>query len=116
MRSDSTRDPDAKRGSNECKALRDLRAALENHVTMGPLRSAIVTGSVLEGYALADVLEQISVLAEEVLPVGDGNRFTFSGESEDFFESSNALFFAYFLALALIFLVLAAQCSRQGSR
>ncbi len=51
------------------------------------LRSATVTGSVLEGYALADVLEQISVLAEEVLPVGGGYRFTFSGESEDFFES-----------------------------
>ena len=43
------------------------------------------------------MLEHISVLAEEVLPVGGGYRFTFSGESEDFFESSNTLFFAYFL-------------------
>jgi multidrug efflux pump len=72
-------------------------------------RSATVTGSVQSGYALGDVLEQISALAEEVLPATGGYSFTFSGESEDFFESSNAIIFAYALALLIIFLVLAAQ-------
>jgi multidrug efflux pump len=64
---------------------------------------------VREGYALASVLDQIAALAEDVLPAGGSYRFAFSGESEDFFESGNALFFAYFLALVLIYLVLAAQ-------
>jgi multidrug efflux pump len=73
------------------------------------LRSATVTGSVLEGYALGSVLEQIEALAQDVLPDGRGYRTSFSGESEDFFESSNAIVFAYALALAVIFLVLAAQ-------
>ena len=72
-------------------------------------RSATVTGSVLDGYALGDVLEQVSALAEDVLPDGRGYGFTFSGESEDFFESSSAIVFAYGLAVLLIFLVLAAQ-------
>ena len=48
-------------------------------------------------------------MAEDVLPKSGGYRITFSGESEDFFESSNAIIFAYALALLIIFLVLAAQ-------
>jgi multidrug efflux pump len=64
---------------------------------------------VLEGFALADVLGQVEALAQDVLPSGNDYRFTFSGESEDFFESSNSLIFAYGLALLLIFLVLSAQ-------
>jgi multidrug efflux pump len=55
------------------------------------------------------VLEQVSALVEDVLPDGGGYGYTFSGESEDFFESSNAIVFAYALALLVIFLVLAAQ-------
>jgi multidrug efflux pump len=73
------------------------------------LRSATITASILDGYTLGSVLEQVKALAEEVLPAGGGYRFTFSGESEDFFESSNAIVFAYGLALVLIFLVLSAQ-------
>jgi multidrug efflux pump len=72
-------------------------------------RSATVTGSVQDGYALGAVLEQVSALVEDVLPDAGGYGFTFSGESEDFFESSNAIVFAYALALLIIFLVLAAQ-------
>ena len=36
---------------------------------------------------------------EEVLPEAPGYRFVFSGESEKFFESGNALLFAYCLAM-----------------
>ncbi len=72
-------------------------------------RSATVTGSVLDGYALGNVLEQLSTLVADVLPDTGGYGFTFSGESEDFFESSSAIVFAYALALLIIFLVLAAQ-------
>jgi multidrug efflux pump len=73
------------------------------------MRSATISGSVLEGYALGSILEQVGALAEEVLPSDGGYRFTFSGESEDFFESGSAIVFAYALSLVLIYLVLAAQ-------
>jgi multidrug efflux pump len=47
--------------------------------------------------------------AEEVLPDGQGYRVTVAGESEDFYESTNALLFAYVLAVLIVYLVLAAQ-------
>lgn len=72
-------------------------------------RSATVTGSVSEGHALGVVLDRVVALAEDVMPKGHGYSFTFSGESEDFFESSSSIVFAYGLALLIIFLVLAAQ-------
>jgi multidrug efflux pump len=43
------------------------------------------------------------------MPKGRGYSYTFSGESEDFYESSNSIVFAYALALLIIYLVLAAQ-------
>jgi multidrug efflux pump len=48
-------------------------------------------------------------VSEEVLPKGQGYRLTFSGESEQFYESGNALLFAYILAVIIVYLVLAAQ-------
>ncbi|HSP96866.1 MAG TPA: efflux RND transporter permease subunit [Candidatus Dormibacteraeota bacterium] len=44
-----------------------------------------------------------------MLPAGEGYRRTFAGELEDYFESGNALGFAYVLAVLVIYLVLAAQ-------
>jgi multidrug efflux pump len=46
-------------------------------------------------------------IADQVLPDGVGIRFV--GEAEKFQASSNALFFAYGLAIVVVFLVLAAQ-------
>jgi multidrug efflux pump len=73
------------------------------------LRAATVTAGVKEGYVLGSVLGQVRALADEVLPEGRGFRTSFSGESEDFYESGNAIVFAYVLAVAIIFLVLSAQ-------
>jgi multidrug efflux pump len=72
-------------------------------------RSATVTGSVNEGHALGVALECVAALVEEVLPETGRYSFTFSGESEDFFESSSSIGFAYALAILIIFHVLAAQ-------
>ena len=44
-----------------------------------------------------------------MLPPGGGYRLDFAGEAERFFESGNALVFAYVLALLVVYLVLAAQ-------
>jgi len=73
------------------------------------LRSATLTASLLPGTPLGESLEQVRAIAEEILPLERGYRITFSGESEDFYESGNALAFAYGLAVLIIFLVLAAQ-------
>jgi multidrug efflux pump len=52
-------------------------------------------------------LEIASAIAEQVLPEGTGIRFV--GEAEKFLASSNALLFAYGLAIVVVYLVLAAQ-------
>jgi multidrug efflux pump len=73
------------------------------------MRAATVTASLMQGAPLGAALDAIRAVADEVLPEGQGYRVTFSGESEEYFESGNALAFAYVLAVVVIFLVLAAQ-------
>ncbi len=73
------------------------------------LRSATITGHLAANAPLGSVLDALQKIAEDVLPEGEGYRTTFSGESESYFESSNALLFAYILAVVIIYLVLAAQ-------
>lgn len=73
------------------------------------MRAATVTGHLTQGTALGSTLDAVRRIAEDVLPDRGGYRVTFSGESEDFFESGNALLFAYVLAVVVIYLVLAAQ-------
>ena len=73
------------------------------------LRSATVTASLAQGAPLGGALEQMRDIAEEILPDDQGYRVTFSGESEDYFSSGNALVFAYALAVVIVFLTLAGQ-------
>jgi multidrug efflux pump len=73
------------------------------------LRSATVSASLLPGVALGGALERIRETAQQVIGDAPGYRTVFSGESEDFYQSSNALTFAYVLAVVIIYLVLAAQ-------
>jgi multidrug efflux pump len=73
------------------------------------VRSATVTGNLAQGAALGSVLEGISEVAKQVLPQGKGYKAVFSGASEDFYASGNALLFAYLLAVVAVYLVLAAQ-------
>jgi multidrug efflux pump len=73
------------------------------------LRAATLSAGLAPGAPLGRALERFRALADEVLPYGEGYQVTVSGESEDFYESGNALVFAYLLAVAIIYLVLAAQ-------
>jgi multidrug efflux pump len=59
--------------------------------------------------SLDEALARVRRIAADVLPAMSGYRTTFSGESEQFQESSRALAFAYVFAVILIYLVLAAQ-------
>ena len=70
------------------------------------LRSATVTASLLADMPLGRALTQVRAIADEVVPAGTGYSLRWSGESEQFFDSSNALLFAYVLAVILIYLVL----------
>jgi multidrug efflux pump len=73
------------------------------------IRAATISGNLAEGAALGTVLEQIADVAKQVLPEGKGYKALFSGDSEQFYASGNALLFAYLLAIVAVYLVLAAQ-------
>jgi len=72
-------------------------------------RSAKVKGSLVPGTSLGDTLTRLQAIALEVLPDDGAYNVTFSGESESFYESGNALLFAYVFAVVIVYLVLAAQ-------
>ncbi|MBW2577833.1 MAG: efflux RND transporter permease subunit [Deltaproteobacteria bacterium] len=72
-------------------------------------RAAGISGNLLEGVPLGETLDQLKAIGEEVIPVDSGYRVLFSGLSERFYQSANALAFAYLLAVVMVYLVLAAQ-------
>jgi multidrug efflux pump len=94
-----------------------LASVVTLHDTVSPrsiphfdrLRAATVTGHLAPGAPLGSTLDDVQQIARDVLPAGGGYRVTFSGESEDYFDSGNALAFAYALAVVVVYLVLAAQ-------
>ncbi|MGF1585427.1 MAG: efflux RND transporter permease subunit [Bacteroidales bacterium] len=69
--------------------------------------SATVTAGLADGWSIGQGLEQMDLIASEVLD--DTFRTALAGDSKDFRESASSLLFAFLLALVLIFLVLAAQ-------
>ncbi len=69
--------------------------------------SATVSANPANGYTLGQSIEAMNRIASEVLD--DTYSTSLSGPSRDFAESSNTLLFAFALALALIYLILAAQ-------
>ena len=69
--------------------------------------SATISAGLAEGKTIGDGLAEMDKIAEEVLD--DTFRTALSGDSKEFRESSSSLMFAFILALALIYLILAAQ-------
>jgi multidrug efflux pump len=100
------------RGNNE--QLVSLSAVVNTRETIAPRevphydrqRSAMVSAD-LATRTQGEGLEIATAIAEQVLPEGTGIRFV--GEAEKFLASSNALLFAYGLAIVVVYLVLAAQ-------
>ncbi|MDB5203643.1 MAG: acriflavin resistance protein [Ferruginibacter sp.] len=70
-------------------------------------RSATISSGLAEGKTVGDGIKAIQTIADSVLD--ESFRTSLSGASRDYAESSGNTYFAFFLALALIFLVLAAQ-------
>jgi multidrug efflux pump len=71
------------------------------------LRSATITANVAPGYSLGEALDFMERTAKEVLPASA--QTALDGQSREFKESGASMYFTFILALAFIYLVLAAQ-------
>ncbi len=71
------------------------------------LRAVKIEAAVAPGYALGEVLEHMEAVAKEVLP--PTMLTDLDGQSREFRDSSGSIYLAFMMALAFIYLVLAAQ-------
>ena len=71
------------------------------------LRAVIVQASIAPGYALGEVLEHMNEVARQTLP--DTVQTDLDGQSREFRDSSGSIYLVFLMALAFIYLVLAAQ-------
>ncbi len=71
------------------------------------LRSATITANLSPGYSLGEALAFMGQTVEDI--GAPGVTYDFGASSREFMESSSALIFVFVLALAFIYLVLAAQ-------
>ncbi len=71
------------------------------------VRSATVTASLAPGFTLGAAIDSLSRVAAEVLPKGSSTAL--AGESRELEESGSSLYFAFILALVVVFMVLASQ-------
>ena len=71
------------------------------------LRAATITAQLAPGYTLSDGLNFLEQAAKEALP--SAAHIEYAGESREFKEASAGLYLTFLLALAFIYLVLAAQ-------
>ena len=76
-----------------------------NHFNRVP--SFTLSASLIPPFALGEALDSLDRLAEQVLP--PGSTTALAGESREFRESGGALYFAFGIALLVVFMVLASQ-------
>jgi multidrug efflux pump len=71
------------------------------------VRSFSLSASLSPGFVLGEAIDSLDVIAAEILPSGSSTAL--AGESREYRDSGNALFFAFILALIVTYMVLAAQ-------
>ncbi len=71
------------------------------------VRSAQLSAGLAPGFTLGEALDSLERIAQEVLP--SGSTTALAGESRELRESGTALYFAFLLALIVVFMVLASQ-------
>ncbi len=71
------------------------------------VRSFTLSAALEPQLALGAAIDSLEAAAAEVLP--QGSSIALAGESREFRESGNALYFAFALALVVVFMVLASQ-------
>ncbi len=87
-------------------SLRETVAAKELN-RYNQLRSATVYAALAPDYAIGEALEHFEATAREILP--DGFRFDYSGPSREYKQAGSSILLIFGLALAFIYLLLAAQ-------
>ena len=71
------------------------------------IRSITITANLADGYALSDALDVLNNIVQTEI---DGNiAIDYKGQSQTYVETGNSIIFIFILALAVTFLVLAAQ-------
>lgn len=71
------------------------------------MRSIGLTGALVPGYSLGEALDYMERIVAEEIP--EGAQLRYDGESREFKQAGNAMYFTFALALLISFLVLAAQ-------
>jgi multidrug efflux pump subunit AcrB len=71
------------------------------------VRSFTLTANLDPGFTLGQAIDSLKIAANDVLPAG--SSIALAGESRELEESGSALYFAFILALIVVFMVLAAQ-------
>jgi len=71
------------------------------------VRSYTLSAGLAPGFVLGEALDSLTAAAAEVLP--SGTTTDLAGESREYRDSGNALYFAFILALIVTYMVLAAQ-------
>ncbi|MDH4130173.1 MAG: efflux RND transporter permease subunit [Gemmatimonadota bacterium] len=71
------------------------------------VRSTTLTASVAPGFTLGEALDSLNAIARDELPRGATTAL--AGETRELEESGNSLYFAFGLALLVVFMVLASQ-------
>jgi multidrug efflux pump len=71
------------------------------------VRSATITASLAPDFTLGEAMDSLTRIANEVLPRGSSTAL--AGESRELEESGSSLYFAFLLALLVVFMVLASQ-------
>jgi multidrug efflux pump len=71
------------------------------------LRSFTLSAGLGQGFVLGQAVDSLRAVAAEVLPAG--SSVALAGESRELEESGGTLYFAFVLALVVVFMVLAAQ-------
>ncbi len=69
--------------------------------------SATVTATTAPGYTLGDGITAMDAISDRVLD--ETFKTDLAGQAREFMESSNSIYFAFVLALVLVYLILAAQ-------
>ncbi len=71
------------------------------------VRSSTLTASLAPDFTLGEAVDSLTRIANEVLPKGSSTAL--AGESRELEESGSSLYFAFLLALLVVFMVLASQ-------
>jgi len=101
------------RGRNGALVQLDALAGIQEGV--GPsqlnhfnrIRSATISASLVPGFTLGEAIDTLRAIAGAVLP--KGSTTALAGESRELEESGTSLYFAFVLALVVVYMVLASQ-------